>query len=269
MDNNNYVFWLSDPSVLYKNSQYLNIIPTIKMTRVQQLNAITRLFLYIIIIASITKSNKLFIQLSLLIIFFVVILYFLFKNDQDNKDSEFNRMGDNSYEDFSCVAKISENNDEDIKLYSGYYDSNDNLHMGTYEKSHGKIDNTKINYDNIKAYKNYECRKPTSDNPFMNPLQNDFDKYDAPEACNVDDDEIKQSMVDKFDERLYKDVSDLYERTNSQRQFYTVPNVNPPDQTAFAKWLYGNTVDTCKNNQAKCLKYEDIRYNSVQRPSII
>jgi hypothetical protein len=55
-------------------------------------------------------------------------------------------------------------------------------------------------------------------------------------------------------------VSDVFGRENSQRQFYTVPQMNPPDTHAFAMWLYGNQ-NICKNDQTKCMKYTDLRYN--------
>ena len=92
----------------------------------------------------------------------------------------------------------------------------------------------------------------------MNVLISDYDKERLP-AC--DPEEKKDEMLDFYNENLYRNVEDLFERKNSERQFYTLPTTTiPNDQTAFAKWLYG-TPKTCKYDGINCLKYEDIRYH--------
>ena len=91
---------------------------------------------------------------------------------------------------------------------------------------------------------------PSSDNPFMNVMP---DSYIKTPNCiaQVEDDQISYNEVqtdvnDKFNEGLFRDVSDIYGRTNSQRQFYTMPNTSiPNDQEQFADWLY-KTPPTCK-----------------------
>src|SRR5579863_6743477 len=44
-----YIFWMNDISILWKNGAYLKFVPTSDMTRVEQLNALTRFCLYLII----------------------------------------------------------------------------------------------------------------------------------------------------------------------------------------------------------------------------
>ena len=53
---------------------------------------------------------------------------------------------------------------------------------------------------------------------------------------------------------MYRDVKDIFGKNNSQRQFYTVPgNQVPNDQGAFAQWCYG-MPKTCKEgNPLACL----------------
>ena len=104
---------------------------------------------------------------------------------------------------------------------------------------------------------NTECRIPTKDNPFMNPMIKDFSS-DNPEqlkSCPSYNNIGIQKRVDElFNEDLYRDVNDIYSKNNSQRQFYTVPgNKVPNDQGSFAQWLYG-TPETCKEgNNIACL----------------
>jgi hypothetical protein len=105
------------------------------------------------------------------------------------------------------------------------------------------------------------CSRPTEDNPFMNFTMFDriTENSDKLPACNVEEPEIKKEMEDYFDNNLYKDVSDVFNKRNSQRQFYTMPSTTVVnDQEGFAKWLY-DSPQTCKENSEYCLRNEDLR----------
>jgi hypothetical protein len=73
------------------------------------------------------------------------------------------------------------------------------------------------------------------------------------------------SLIDNENDKMTNHISqdDVINTDNgilAERQFFTIPSTTiPNDQTAFAKWLYGSH-ETCKQNQKKCLKYEDVRY---------
>lgn len=107
-----------------------------------------------------------------------------------------------------------------------------------------------------------KCRKPTKDNPFMNPSVNDYgtDNYDV-QAANVDDEDIKDDIKMSFSEDLFMNAEDLFDKKNSERQFFTIPSKVPPNQKDFAEWCYGyGARPSCKVDQGTCLKYEDLRY---------
>ena len=101
--------------------------------------------------------------------------------------------------------------------------------------------------------------KPSQDNPFMNINQNDYLNNPNRESAsklknNIDS--ILNNEIDKhFNYNLYKDVEDVFNRRNSQRQFYTTPVTTiPNEQTKFAKWLY-KSPPTCKEgNGYGCIK---------------
>ena len=114
------------------------------------------------------------------------------------------------------------------------------------------------------------CTRPTKDNPFMNATMKDFMNFDkdgniidrAP-ACDPTEPEIKSQVNAAFNNNLYKDVSDVFGKMNSQRNYFTMPwTTIPNDQEKFANWLYKNP-DTCKENQDACIgqNYEDLRSN--------
>jgi hypothetical protein len=104
------------------------------------------------------------------------------------------------------------------------------------------------------------CTPPTRDNPFMNVLQNEYiDNPTRPPACEYE--EVKDQVEKDWAYNLYQDVGDaVFNRSNSQRQWYTNPSTTiPNDQGGFAAWLY-LTGPTCKSG-GDCYRYEDLRAN--------
>lgn len=101
--------------------------------------------------------------------------------------------------------------------------------------------------------------KPTQDNPFMNVIQTDYLDNPNREAISKLSNNINKNLnneIDKhFNYNLYNDIEDVFNRRNSQRQFYTTPVTTiPNEQTKFAKWLY-NSPPTCKEgNGYSCIK---------------
>lgn len=100
------------------------------------------------------------------------------------------------------------------------------------------------------------CRIPTKNNPFMNPALVDYGSgISKPKSCpSYNNVGVQKRIDDIFNEDLYRDVTDVFGKSNSQRQFYTVPGSQVPnDQGSFAQWLYG-TPPTCKEgNRVACL----------------
>jgi len=122
--------------------------------------------------------------------------------------------------------------------------------------------------EKIELYDIYETRKkavrgknyvkPTYNNPFMNPLLTEILDNPNREAYSkksfINNIELNQDIEDKFAYNLYQDVDDIFGKTNSQRQFYTVPSTTiPNDQNSFARWLYGRP-DACREeNGYQCM----------------
>ncbi|AAV50734.1 hypothetical protein [Niemeyer virus] len=93
------------------------------------------------------------------------------------------------------------------------------------------IDNT----DNIMNKQNY--KKISDYNPYMNLTLNDI---------GSGNDDLEANLVE-----LPKD---------SNRKFYTTSSTtNPNKQEDFMKWIY-DLPETCKENQACCLRHEDVRF---------
>ncbi len=101
-----------------------------------------------------------------------------------------------------------------------------------------------------------ECVKPTVDNPFMNVLLTDYkegSKRNNKDACDIDNKNIRKSMKEKYDERLFRSVDDIYMNSSGDRQFYTMPVTDiVNDQTGFAKWLYDRGPSCKQGAIEKC-----------------
>ncbi len=105
------------------------------------------------------------------------------------------------------------------------------------------------------------CQMPTPNNPFMNVLINEYiDNPNRPPACSQADDDVKEQTEKYFGYNLYKDVEDVWDKSNSQRQFVTMPGTTiPNDRDSFMKWCW-KTTNVCKDGDSDyCLQSEDLR----------
>tara|TARA_B100001093_G_C26594674_1_gene913131 strand:+ start:182 stop:895 length:714 start_codon:yes stop_codon:yes gene_type:complete len=211
-------FWYNDPLILINKNRLDEFFPTYDMTLEEQLNAFTRLLLYISVSLFLFRKN---INYIYIFIFGLVFTFLIYKYSGDNP-----------------------------------FKTN--------------IENFYPNYR-----KNVKYIKPTIDNPFMNVQHNDYIKNPNREAIsklnNYNNKEINNLIDQKFNFNLYKDVSDIFGKNNSQRQFYTMPVTTIPNkQTKFANWLYNNP-ENCKINNNACYKntYNNLKASSKFRNSLV
>jgi hypothetical protein len=115
---------------------------------------------------------------------------------------------------------------------------------------------TKIDINN----NNEVCQMPTNNNPFMNILLTDY--VDAPNrnvACKHEDEDVKKDVDKYFSHNLYKNLDDIWNNKNSQREFYTMPSSTiPNDRKSFMNWCW-KTPYTCKENNENCNEIHDLR----------
>lgn len=113
---------------------------------------------------------------------------------------------------------------------------------------------------------NKVCSRSTVENPFMNPTLLDLHDPNKPAACSVENEQVQTAIEKNFEARLFRDVSDLYGKMSSQRQFYTVPL---HDQGAFADWLYKRGPSCKEGNGTQCSRniIEDVQRRPGQSSS--
>lgn len=97
------------------------------------------------------------------------------------------------------------------------------------------------------------CTASTPDNPFANMLVSDLAANPSrPPACSYD---THSNLIEKhFNQGLVRNLYDVYDKENSQRQFMTMPvTTSAADVSAFARFCYGGMGrKTCKEDTAKC-----------------
>lgn len=242
--------WTNDFNILFKKDRMMEFFPMKQQTHKERVNAIVRLSLYISILLVIYHSN---IKFFAIFIFFLVFTFIIYRQYSVSNESIINR----SVHKKSIQQKAEEN----------FVQEKSNPHLNDFIPSFGLHNNINSNIEKLENNLNTElCTKPTIDNPFMNVTMKDYmnlDKngqiIDRPPACDTDNTEIKKLIDESFNNNLYKDVSDVFGKINSQRQFVTMPYTQIPNkQDEFARWLYLNPK-TCKEDQDKCLLYEDIK----------
>lgn len=249
--NNNTKFWLESPAVYIMNNGYFKFIPTREMNKTEQINALTLLLLYILFLSHILNVNSRILDVIIIVLILVMVLL--------------------HYGYYSKMEGINKNVEEDneVTIRTGIYDSENNLKLGKfYSHKKNKTEDVDRSFEKMQKYLKANERKPTSNNPLMNPILTDFNTENIPTASNADDEDIQNEIKNSFNKDLFRDLNDLYDRKSSERVFYTVPGGSVPnDQDAFAKWCY-STPPTCQEgNGLACLrKYnEDLRYRTSYR----
>ena len=89
---------------------------------------------------------------------------------------------------------------------------------------------------------------PTARNPFMNVLVDEI-KYNVnrPPAKYIGDPGVQDSLDSFFRVQWSSDPTDVFGKTQSQREFITMPSTSVPnDRGSFQDWLYKIPGKTCK-----------------------
>ena len=87
-------------------------------------------------------------------------------------------------------------------------------------------------------------------NPLKNVLPTDILDTPGVFAVPAYDDNVK--LDDFFRTSWFSDPTDVFGKSQSQRQFYTMPSTSVPnDRQSYTDWLYGNPGKTCKEGGKK------------------
>jgi hypothetical protein len=260
------------------------------MTRIEQMNTITRLLMLLVILSLLFEKDNTILLICLTMIIMIIVFYFINKTDKvgvakDLKTEDIPELEKYTNLNKSCIncpTNIYDNKsinysindiynnsndpitktpiDKNVLIESGYIDFDGNYRLGRdfSDIRTVKKDTPVATFDKFNYYKEQTCRKPTVDNPFANIVFSDYlDAGNLAEPCNIDDKDIQKSMNQLYNSNIYRNIEDVFERENSQRLFYTMPITTIPNkQTEFANWLF-KTGPTCKENSSNCTYFEE------------
>src|SRR6056297_2232591 len=85
-------FWLEDFKELYIDNNFLKFFPQYEMTRTEQLNALTRFFIYYFILLLIFGKEQHWLLLPIVGIVVIIIIYNIHKNDDKSGEKELERI---------------------------------------------------------------------------------------------------------------------------------------------------------------------------------
>lgn len=223
--------WYDDISVLTDQDFFVSFFPNRFQNDIERLNSLMRFSIYVSILLSLYHRNSKYLLLAVL---GGIITYFVYET-RGKKQS----VKKGVYSITSGEEVPRENEGENSSS------------LNTSEDGSSSSLNT----------------TPTLNNPFMN--LSVFDLVENPEkppasfyADNTKSSvKTHQTIEEKFNHNLYKDIDQVYDKMNSQRQFYTMPSTtNPDNRETFQKWLYGD-MPSYKENGYNAKIHEDLRSN--------
>lgn len=246
-NNRNYcVLWTQDPSIFFRNANYLNFIPNSQMNYCERYNSISLLLIYIIIILLlIGKSDLIYIPLLL------IIVYIVLNSQESNETFTTNHISPTYFE----TRIISDNGQYIVPEYRSK-----NRSRKRFRSKFGVgLGNIKLSDDNRSAVipdtiSNFSiaCSEINDVIPIVPVI---------PAALNADDDDVNEIFNAPLNPNLFKTVDELFEDNNYERTINSTPNYNiATNQNEFAQFLYGNNQSSnCKVNQLQCLRYENLK----------
>jgi len=223
-------FWFNDPTVLFNNDGIMQIIPTSGMDREARLNAISRMIILLAILGYALTMSYVLILLGVISLGMIALMY-----------SAAN-----------TTATQSPDGKEGFSNYANY--------------NTGRRRTTSINASSS----GLTFQAPTPQDPLMNVLLTDIqDRPTRPAAepafnpkVERDINESTQQFVvedlggnPNLEDRLFRDLGDNYEFSNSMRNYFATPNTKiPNDQHAFAEYCYGAMISCKEGNMMACAR---------------
>lgn len=218
-------YWFNDLYEILDIDKMNKFLPSPSMTYPDKVNSIVRLSWYIGVLGFIINANALYLYIPVITMIITYILY-LFRQNTLKKQIMLNKQQ-------QILSSKHNNKFTDTNEY-------DNLDLELLNKFEDYLENN-------------HCTQPNPDNPFSNPMP--FDDRKRKPACNtLRNPYMKQRVEVAFDNGVFRDVNDIFDKNNAKRQFNSLPSTTyPHDQTSFANWLY-KTPPTCKEgNGAQCV----------------
>jgi hypothetical protein len=210
-------FWINNPLILIQKDKIFELWPLSYMSTDDKLNAITRIIILLSILGYIILKNINILASGIVSIIVIVILYLVNKN---SKTKIFNKP-----EPFT-----------NIDLYQ----------------------EVKHNFTNpdVKNPMMNVMLTEINDNPDRLPAAPSYNKSVEKQINDTTQQFIKNNFQDKDTaDSLFNNLGEKFGFKQSMRQFYSTPNTRVENnQSAFAKFCYGNMASCKDGDIEQCIK---------------
>jgi hypothetical protein len=211
--------WLDEPSILFHVDRLAEFVPSSDLSFERKLNAAVRGMLYLGIVLFVTGMPG--VSVVTLMLGVAVVCWVIST---------------------SMYAEPAEEEDgEGKKTHAGATDVTEGFLSAPAPHISSAAARGKRGRDPTAT-----CTAPTNANPFMNVMVGEH--RTAPTrggACTFrDNKQIKEDVERSFkNNAIFYDVTDVFNRTQSQREYYTTPITTIPNkQHQFATWLYSEAA---------------------------
>ena len=251
--------WYESPEILYEKDKLTQFFPMDYMTYNEKINALVRMAIYVSLILTFLKKDYRYLYIILIALGVTYYFHNTVLGQREGLEHESNKDDKQEKEDYTnFVDSIMNNNeygDPKAKPLAPYKEDDDDKNKKELSISEAFDNLGSAPMPSGEGKGPCNVPSPSNDNPFMNInlITSNRTQNSAPLSYNKPG--LQAEIDEKFNHDLFRDVSSVYGKRNSQRQFYTVPSTTiPNNQTSFAKWLY-NTGPTCKEDTIKCAPY--------------
>lgn len=239
-------FWLQDPTVLFNNAGITQLVPTSDMNRESKLNAISRMIILLTLLGYLLTMSYKLVLLGVVSLAMIAFLYTAQSNANQSKQNN------------ATPTKSSSDNKEGFSNYANYNTGRRRM----VPKGPGPAP--------APATSGLTFQAPTPQDPLMNVLLTDIQDHPnrpaAEPAFNPQVEHAINQSTQQFvvkdlggnpnlEDRLFRDLGDNYEFSNSMRNYYATPNTKiPNDQHAFAEYCYGSMISCKEGNMMACAR---------------
>jgi len=228
-------FWAEKPSILWQRDRLSEFVPAPNMSWAEMLNSLVRgsALISLVLVLYFQTDSPFYILLFILILTYIIAKYPGPVMAQLNKAQSWLKK-------FPVMGEAKSKEDKLVENAEFFVQPN----------------STNENWKGASV-------QPTVNNPFMN-----FNIFTDPTTkqaspLSYSSPSLQAEIEKNYQKELYRDVSDLYNKSHGQRQFYTTPSTTfPNDQTSFARWLYA-TPPTCKEEGIRCIPYDNNPVNPI------
>jgi len=217
-------FWLSNPTILFKQDNITQIWPTQRMTSEEKLNSITRLVILLTLLGYlITKTFKIVVT-GVVTLAAIVILF--------------------SIQNMNVAKKVIK---KEAFTNMSQQQQLDNYTLPTVKNPAMNVLLTEI-----------------VDDPDRNAAAPAFDPVVEEDMNQKTKQFVTSNFNDpSINDRLFKDLGDSYEFDQSMRTWYATPNTRVTnDQTAFADYCYGDMISCKEGNGFACTRNAPPRWTN-------